>query len=231
MPASSAVTAAQILDVFTDEIAAHGGRVTETYHEKQGLFVRSVLPREEEVRPSDPVQGGVALKATRGGVWLYPYVFRQVCQNGAIMAHTLAKHFLEDLDEKEPAEVYESIREGVTACCNVDVFLENTRKFSASREMNADLALNLLPILSELPASVGSRLLPRIFEEFFREGDGSQFGLANAVTAVARDTSDPDMRWKLEEFGGGIAVSADPRQPIDGASAAAAPSRQAVGIG
>ena len=125
MPTSSAVTTAQILYVFTDEIAAHGGRVTNTYQENQRLFVRSVLPREEEVRAGDRVQGGVALKATSCGVWLYPYLFRQICQNGAIVTRTLAKLSLEDLNEKEPEEVLEEIREGVAVCCNVEVFSGN----------------------------------------------------------------------------------------------------------
>ena len=74
-----------------------------------------------------------------------------------------------------------------------------------------------MPLLSRLPANVGGDLLTKIMDEFLREGDQSRFGLANAVTAVARDTSDPDMRWNLEEFGGGIAISAGPRQPADGA--------------
>ena len=30
----------------------------------------------------------------------------------------------------------------------------------------------------------------------------------NAVTSVARDTRDPETRWRLEELGGGIAILA-----------------------
>jgi hypothetical protein len=36
--------------------------------------------------------------------------------------------------------------------------------------------------------------------------------LMNAVTAVARDTSDPEMRWRLEGFGGTI-LSVRPLPP------------------
>jgi hypothetical protein len=41
-----------------------------------------------------------------------------------------------------------------------------------------------------------------IGERFGQEGDPTMYGLVNAVTSVARDTSDPDLRWKLEEAGG-----------------------------
>ena len=61
LPAST-LTTAQVLDVFTEEVAAHGGRVIDTFHDGRRLFTRSVLPRLEEVRPGDGVQGGVALK-------------------------------------------------------------------------------------------------------------------------------------------------------------------------
>ena len=35
----------------------------------------------------------------------------------------------------------------------------------------------------------------------------------NAVTSVARDTRDPELRWRLEEFGGGIPVAMPERDP------------------
>jgi hypothetical protein len=42
----------------------------------------------------------------------------------------------------------------------------------------------------------------------------------NAVTSVARDTRDPELRWRLEEFGGGIpALARDPSPRLDDARA------------
>jgi hypothetical protein len=44
----------------------------------------------------------------------------------------------------------------------------------------------------------------------------------NAVTAVARDTRDPGLRWHLEELGGGVpaAVTPDPELEPEGAAVA-----------
>jgi hypothetical protein len=108
----STLTTARVLDVFAEELAARGGRITDTFHDDKRLFTRSILPDVEEVRP----------------------------------------------------------------------------------------------------------------------GDRSPFGLANAVTAVARDTRDPDLRWNLEEFGGAV-VATVPRHPADGGHAAKARSRRAVTVG
>jgi hypothetical protein len=59
-------------------------------------------------------------------------------------------------------------------------------------------------------------------ERFFQEGDRSRLALMNAVTSVARDTPDPEVRWRLEELGGGIPVGRAPvLQPDDTAAAMA----------
>ncbi len=98
-------------------------------------------------------------------------------------------------------------------------------------EVQANLALNLLPLLTRFAASTGPEVLSRVMDQFFREEDRSQFGLANAVTAVARDTRDPDTRWRLEELGGGIAAGIVPRPPVDAGRAAWARSGELVGVG
>jgi hypothetical protein len=65
----------------------------------------------------------------------------------------------------------------------------------------------MMPQLSRLLESGAPRdIFAAILDRFFESRDESGFGLINAVTSVARDTSDPDLRWRLEELGGGIPV-------------------------
>ena len=45
--------------------------------------------RLPEVRPQDRLQGGVALRVVEADILVHPYVFRQVCRNGAIVAQAL----------------------------------------------------------------------------------------------------------------------------------------------
>jgi hypothetical protein len=224
------LSSAEVLSVFTEEITARGGRVTDTFHDGRRLFTRSVLPYVEEVRSSDRVQGGVALKATEEGVWLHPYLFRLVCRNGAIIAEAIASQFLGDLREQDADTAARSVRESVGACCARDVFRDTIRRVRSASERRADVALNLLPLLSRF-AGASSELVSPILEQFFREADQSQFGLANAITAIARDTRDPDLRWNLEEFGGGIMIGAVPRHPASGGHAAVDQRGQALLVG
>ena len=210
MFADSNLTSAQILTAFGEEIAARGGSITETFQDHQRLFTRSILPHVEDVRPRDRVQGGVALKATAEEVSLYPYVFRLVCRNGAIIAQTLESRSLGNLNQEEPETAIQSLRESIDACCEQEVFQKTVRKMRTACDAQVDIALNLMPLLSRLSTGTGAALLSQILQRFFGERDQSQFGLANAITSVARDTRDPDLKWTLEEFGGAVAMGATP---------------------
>jgi hypothetical protein len=102
MESHSGLTTAQVLEVFTEEVTALAGSVADTFDDGLRLFTRSVIPLFDDVRTGDRVQGGVALKMTKEEAWLYPYVFRLVCRNGAIMAQTLESRSLMGFDIEEP---------------------------------------------------------------------------------------------------------------------------------
>jgi hypothetical protein len=53
----------------------------------------------------------------------------------------------------------------------------------------------------------------QITEQFHRQRDRSRYALLNTITATARDTREPVVRWRLEELGGAIAASHLPRRP------------------
>jgi hypothetical protein len=45
-----------------------------------------------------------------------------------------------------------------------------------------------------------------VLSQYRKEGDRSRFGLAQAITAVARDVQDPELKWDLEKLGGAVAL-------------------------
>jgi hypothetical protein len=229
MQGSPNLATADILAEFADEIAAHQGHVTDTFDDGQRLFTRSVVPRIEAVKPGDQLQGGVALKATEEEVCVYPYVFRLVCRNGAIMAQTIDVRPV-DLHLLEPEVARQAVREAVGACCDEGVFSETVGRMRNGCASNIDFALNLLPLITQIAGSAGPEVASKIMDHFFRDGDQSRFGLANAITSVARDTRDPERRWDLEELGGAVAIGHVPSNPIpDGRTAAR--SKRAVLVG
>jgi hypothetical protein len=78
------------------------------------------------------------------------------------------------------------------------------------------LALNFLRVISQSHMRIDPGVMRQILGRFFDDADQTRFALMNAVTAVARDTRDPEQRWNLEELGGGIPVIASgplPQRP------------------
>jgi len=69
-----------------------------------------------------------------------------------------------------------------------------------------------MPMLARGPGGLASQIVRQIIDEFFKSEHRSRFDLMNAVTAVARDTSNPETRWRLETIGG--AVPFDTKTPV-----------------
>jgi len=204
-----------ISTLFAKEVAAASGTVTETLFVGDRLFLRATLPALREVRAGDKLQAGVALRATEREAWVHPYVFRQVCRNGAIVAHALQTRHLEVGDFATSEEADAAVSEAVRVCCDDEAFTDASGDMNAARDKVADVTLNLLPVLSRLRPELGTQIFRMIVERFFDGEDASRYGLMNAVTSVARDTPDPEVRWNLEELGGGIPVGRPPAPELD----------------
>jgi hypothetical protein len=205
-----------IFQVFGEEVGRLGGRVSDAFDDHERLFARSILPDEREVRRGDRLQGGVALLAAEHEIRVHPYVFRQVCANGAILAQAVQTRRIELPEWSGDVEaVFAGVRETVRACGAGEVFAGGVGEIRSALDQEADFALTVLPMLDKLPAGVRASMMGMIAGRFFAQPDRSRFALMNAVTAVARDTGDPDMKWRLEEIGGGVPTCKPvPRRPV-----------------
>jgi len=213
------LTTREIGVLFAEELAEVGGKVRETYDDGTLLFSRSILPGTQEVGKGDRVQGGVAIKAIEGDILVHPYVFRQVCKNGAIRAQAIQTRHLsrDDFPFGDEEVVARSLREAVRASCAEDAFSASVEEMRSAREMEADMALAMMPLIASLPPKAAADVVQLIMRRHNDGRDRSGFGLMNAVTSVARDTRDPELRWRLEEFGGGIPALLRCPQPRPGA--------------
>jgi hypothetical protein len=210
------VTTAEVSAIFAEEISAAGGTVTDIFDDGSLLLARSVLPWIRQVRPRDQVQGGVALRVHGPDLSVHPYVFRQVCTNGAIMAQAIESQRIEGFNSLPRYEAEQAVRSAVRACAVEEAFSAAAGQMRSAIDVELDRALTMLPMLARLPEAMRSRFMGEIMSRFMRDGDRSQFGFMNAVTSLARDTRDPDTRWRLEEFGGGIVASLAPAPLPDG---------------
>jgi hypothetical protein len=205
------LTTEEIGAIFAEEMTTQGGKVSDVFDDGSRLFLRAVLAEEREVRARDRLQGGVALRATPEEIWVHPYVFRQVCSNGAIRAHATQSLHLDrgEFSSGTPNEVEHALREAVRECSCEEAFARGVDEMRGSMDAKIDLALTMMPMLARMSKPAAQEFLNAILHRFYEGRDQSRFGLMNAVTSVARDARDPEVRWQLEAIGGGIPVMLD----------------------
>ena len=216
-------TTRELLDLLSDEVARCGGGVSNVCDDGTRLYARAVLPATHEVGPGDRLQGGVALRADDAEIAVHPYVFREVCKNGAIFAQVVGTRVIRR-DECDFV-VLPQVAEAVGACCRDEAFAEATAQMHSAQNAPANMVLNLMPSLSKLPPEYVQSFLRRVMAQFNGERDRTRYGLMNAVTATARETRDPELRWRMEELGGAVAATSRlPMMPRGGARAMPRPA-------
>src|ERR1700678_4528297 len=175
-----ALSTQEIHTLFIEEISDAGGVGSDTFDDGQLLFCRSILPWVADVRPHDEMKGGVALRATDCEIAVHPYLFRTVCQNGAILTHARETRRVENSDFRLREEVTEELREAVRTCCAEEAFTDAAEQVRLTVHREADLALMMLPFVSRLPSPAGAEILRQIVARFSADRERSQFALANA---------------------------------------------------
>ncbi len=213
---NASLTTAQIQTIFEEEVKLAGGKVTDTFDDGTLLFTRAVLPKNEKVARRDRVDKGVALKAAWEDVWVHPYVFRRVCINGAIVAQAVATKHVMNTEHVSPIEMEIDLRESVRMCIQEQDFEGYVEKIKRARGLFPDPRLTLMPHLSRLPADQASQILEDTHRRFAKGADESRYGLINAVTSLARDTRNPELRWSLETIGGALIVTSTPTPSGEG---------------
>jgi hypothetical protein len=155
----------------------------------------------------------VALRAVGPKIIIHPYIFRQVCRNGAIIAASLGTQVVERCQPefREPTEAeFEVFATKLCAvlrrCTQEPALTETASKLRLSMHTMADMTqvTSLSFRLESVAERSASRLQSEVSARFSQEPERSVFALMNAVTALARDIEDPEIRWRLEEIGGEI---------------------------
>jgi hypothetical protein len=187
----------RVAEITNEETLAAGGAIRDRIQDASRMFLRTRLRHREAARLDDEIEGGVALKMIRSQVWVRPYTFRLVCENGAI---------LPAVDEADcidltllPGDVQEeSLRESIRDAGKEAPFRNFMRGI---HDMQDPMVMTLmLRYLSQFAPDLVLDILSRTREE----GDLTAYGIFNGITSLARDSSDPVERWRIEEIGGGI---------------------------
>ncbi len=207
---NASLTTARIQSIFEEEVKVAGGKISDSFDDGTLLFTRAVLPANGKVARRDRVDKGVAIKAAWEDAWVHPYIYRRVCINGAIIAQAVATKHVHNTQHVSPVEVEINLREGIRTCIQEQDFEGYVEKMKQARGLFPDPRTSLMPHLSKLPADQASEIVEQTHRRFAEDADESRYGLINAVTSLARDTRNPELRWALETIGGALIVTTTP---------------------
>lgn len=193
---------------FASEVLEAGGELERSVKEEGRLYVCAHLPYLDDLGAGDFIGAGIAMRASRTAIGIHPYVVRQACITGLVLARVLDAPPILFQDFSSPESVEFAIGQAVRVCSARDVFDYAMDRLRSARRIPAFTGNFSIDVSLMLNRPFAREFLDRIMQRVSQEGDDSAFGLANGVASVARDLVHPEDRWQLELLGGEIAVLA-----------------------
>jgi hypothetical protein len=196
-----------------------------TFHQAQltdtKFYLRALLPSlEREIKVGDPVQAGVEIRNSEvgcGQLVIQPFVLRLICLNGMTVNDfaTAKRHVGKRIED----ETFYS-DEAVEADDNAFWLVARDNLKAALTEVRFEEIVGRLAEIVhgekiQAPIAATEQLAQRfsltdgereaVLRNLVSEGDLSQWGLLNAVTATAKEADTFDRQADLEELGWTIA--------------------------
>ena len=207
-----------IASAFADEIAALGGSMHDRFDDGRSLYLRAVLEPHDEVRRGDVIQAGIALRVVGPSILVNPYTFRLVCSNGAIAMSTDSSRRARRVEIGWAVDVVHGVLDDVRAlvreCAQPAEFGAFVERMRSATVVSGNVRSRMAHLIAQLPPGQREAMLRMIMGRFERD-EPTLYGMMNAVTATARDSGDPALRWQLEALGGELLVQAGARRESD----------------
>jgi hypothetical protein len=190
------------------------------------LYVKVVNPAmTATLKLGQIVQSGISISNSEVGLHAYridPFVFILACLNGAqIPAAGMRKYhvgrqsqdvdsafeiFADDTREADDRALMLKMRDMVKSAFDQVRFAETTRMLNTTIDNKIERAADEVVTDVQEMFAIPKSLHGNILNELIKAGDLSQWGLSNAVTALANTTADYEDATTLERVGGEILV-------------------------
>lgn len=176
-----------------------------------------------EVKKGDTVQAGIVISNSevgKGSVKIEPFLFRLVCLNGAVIDDMATRKFHLGRQSAE-LEAAEQVYRDETRQQDDKVFMMklsdvvraafNDENFARLKGMTIDsttrkITSPITDVVEEVASRYGlnDKHKNSFLQNLIDGGDTTQWGLANAITAVANTAEDYETATELERIGGSI---------------------------
>lgn len=212
-----------ILEAVLPTLLAEGRQLEVISSEitERKMYLQVISPRlTGEVKVGDVVQMGLSISTSDvglGAVNIDPYLYRLACLNGMTMATAIRKYhvgkriesddmgfFSRQTIDMDNAVFIRKLKETVEHSFNELAFEDTLKRISLTTENKiveaVPTVIKEVTKRFDLSKGEGDSLL----KNFINGGDLSQWGLGNAVTAMANEVEDYDRAMDYQKIGGQI---------------------------
>ena len=187
------------------------------------MYIKAVLPyTHEEIHNGDTVIPGVIIQNSEVGAGAFkvlPFMLREVCTNGMIGESVISKihlgkkqdqgliQYSHETQMAENQTLWLQVRDVIRSTFDPVTFRKWVSQVRKGTEVEIHNPINAVNNVIET-FGINENLREDLLNHFSREGDMTQWGLANAVTRTARNMENPDKMIEMEIIGGNVAVMA-----------------------
>jgi len=185
------------------------------------MYIKAVIPHTvEEIRAGDKVVPGVIIQNSEVGAGAFkvlPFMLREVCSNGLIGESRITKihlgkqqdtgivQFSQETQMAENKTLWLQVRDIIRGTFDPVTFKQWVQSIRQGTEVEIQNPIYAIDNVIE-SFGITDSLKEDLLNHFSREGDMTQWGLANAVPRTAKDLENPDQMIELEKIGGQVAV-------------------------
>ena len=189
------------------------------------MFIKATTPKMQgEIRVGDIVQGGLLIRNSEVGasrLAIQPFVNRLKCANGMVIAEMLGGtgfsqihlggskkagvyQFSDQTMQLENLAIFSKIRDVIRQTFEPDWFNQTVAMLKATAENKVPLPERAIGNVVDM-AGLSDSTRDSILRAYLGEPDPTQYGIVQAVTAVAKAIESPEDRVSMEELGGRLA--------------------------
>jgi len=183
------------------------------------LYLQVNVPHQvAEIKKGDRVIQGLILSNSEVGASAFtvePFLWRLVCSNGLIAPQALTRIHLgakndvgimsETTMDLEKDLLKSKVTDIIDSVFNLEVFEAWVEQLKGTTEVHIPKPTETLDAAFD-NFGLFEDLKPKVLDEIIREGDNTQYGLVNALTAVARDVPNFEDMVTMERVAGEISM-------------------------
>lgn len=199
----------KIESLITDLLKSHNATLFTKVDNEKHRYIRAILPQKIIVSPNDQINYGVALKIyKKNKIEIGPYLYRIVCENGVFISHERYSREI-TVDGLADFEIKSQILEAMEKCCSRNAFNYTRKYILESLQTPANLRLIFHRLSHFTQWSQRTSVYNHIIRRMDTLDQPTKYDLMNAITSLARDTIDPDLKWNLQKLGWDAVIGLD----------------------